>query len=185
MNKDTIKINKGLIQKLKNIRILLMDVDGVLTDGSIILGAGDQEFKKFDVQDGMGITLARMGGLKVGILTGRQSEAVEKRAKELRVDMLYQGNSNKLVSYLDIVKKDNIPENTICFIGDDLLDLSVLRRVGMGVAVANAREEVKKEADYITEKSGGKGAVREVVELILKAQEKWQSVIENVYENAV
>jgi 3-deoxy-D-manno-octulosonate 8-phosphate phosphatase (KDO 8-P phosphatase) len=176
-------INKiDLDSRLKKIRMLVMDVDGVLTDGGIVLGRDGQELKVFDVQDGMGITLARMGDIKVGIITGRKSEAVSIRAKELHFDALYQNAPDKLEAMTDLLERYNMKDSEVCYIGDDLLDLAVIKRAGVGVAVANARNEVKKIADYVTRNYGGQGAVREIVECILKAQKKWKSVVQKVIE---
>jgi 3-deoxy-D-manno-octulosonate 8-phosphate phosphatase (KDO 8-P phosphatase) len=169
-----------LEKKLKKIRMLIMDVDGVMTTGGIILGSNREEFKVFDVQDGMGITLARYGELKIGIITGRKSEAVTRRAQELHVDALYQGVKDKITAFTDILKTYDLKENQICYIGDDLLDISVMEEVGVSIAVANACEEVKTIADHVTQKSGGRGAVREVVELILMAQNKWEKVLNKI-----
>jgi 3-deoxy-D-manno-octulosonate 8-phosphate phosphatase (KDO 8-P phosphatase) len=181
MKKQTPNKRSALISKLKKVKMLLMDVDGVLTEGGIILGIDKQEFKIYDVQDGMGITLARLGGLKVGFLTGRASEVVDRRAEELHVDICYQGASNKLEALRDILDRYDLPGQAVCYIGDDVLDVCVLKHVGTAVTVANGRPEVKRIADYVTTHSGGKGAVRETVELILKAQNKWKSVLERVY----
>ena len=170
-------------KKLRSVEMLILDVDGVLTEGGIILGTGEQEFKRFDVQDGMGVTLARKGGLKVGIITGRESDAVAIRARELHVDVLYQGKKNKIEAYEKIKEAYDLSAKEICYVGDDVLDIPVMRDVGVPVAVANARPEVKRIALYTTKATGGRGAVREVVELILKAQKKWKNVLEDL--NAV
>jgi len=164
-------------KKLKKVRMLLMDVDGVLTDGSIILGSGALELKVFNVQDGMGITLARYGGIKVGVITGRSSEAVTRRAEELHFDILYQNAKDKIDAYEEIVARYDVADRQVCFIGDDIQDITVMERVGVGVAVANARQEVRDIADYTTKAYGGKGAVREVVEELLIAQSKWEKVL--------
>jgi 3-deoxy-D-manno-octulosonate 8-phosphate phosphatase (KDO 8-P phosphatase) len=181
MKKQPSNKRSVLLSKLKKIKILLMDVDGVLTDGGIILGNNGQEFKIYDVQDGLGITLARLGGLKVGFLTGRTSEVVDRRAKELHVDICYQGASDKLEGLLDILERYDLPAQVVCYIGDDVLDMGVLRHVGVAVVVTNGRPEVKRIADYVTKSSGGKGAIRETVEMILKAQKKWKFVLDRVY----
>jgi len=164
-------------KKLKKVRMLLMDVDGVLTDGSIILGTGDMELKCFNVQDGMGITLARYGGIKVGIITGRSSEAVTRRAEELHFDVLFQNARDKMDAYEEILSRYDLPDRQVCFIGDDIQDIAVMEKAGVSVAVANARQEVRDIADYTTKYSGGKGAVREVVEELLIAQGKWEKVL--------
>ena len=166
--------------RCKKIRMVVMDVDGVLTDGGIILGNNGQEFKVFNVQDGMGITLARYGGLKVGIITGRRSESVTRRAEELHFDALYDGVANKMDAYTEILKTYDMKDEHICYIGDDLLDICVLEEAGLSVAVADAREEVKEVADYVTKACGGKGAVREIVELILFTQKRWEIVLNRI-----
>ena len=163
--------------KLKKIKVVAMDVDGVLTDGGIVLGSNDMELKVFDVQDGMGITLARMGGLKTAIITGRESEAVTRRSQELKFDALFQGAKKKKGAFLQLLKKFNVSAQEVCYIGDDLLDLKLIKMSGFGVAVLNARPEVKRAADFITNEYGGRGAVREVVEVILKTQKKWKTLV--------
>lgn len=173
-------MNDELIHRIQKITMLLCDVDGVLTSGGIILGTDKQEFKQFDVQDGMGITLARKGGLKTGIITGRESEAVKRRAKELKFEVISQGNKDKLKVLKEIKNDFNITYENVCYIGDDLLDLAIMGKSGIAACPANARKEVKEISDIITESKGGKGAVRELVEIILKAQNKWQNIV-NIY----
>lgn len=167
-------------QRLQQIKLILFDVDGVLCSGDITYLDTGQEIKTFDVQDGMGITLAHRAGLMTGILTGRKSKAVSRRSKELKVTILSQGEFNKWQPYLQIKKKLNLHDQEICYIGDDVLDLPVLKAAGFSVAVANAREEVKAVADYVTVARGGRGAVREVIDLILKRQGKFDVVIEKL-----
>jgi 3-deoxy-D-manno-octulosonate 8-phosphate phosphatase (KDO 8-P phosphatase) len=166
--------------KILSIKMLLMDVDGVLSDGSVVLGNDDLEIKIFDSQDGMGLDLAKRGGLLTGLITGRISYGVARRARELKIDEVAQGSYNKLEPYEAIKTKYHLADNEIAYIGDDLLDLGILKRCGFRVAVANAVEEVKKNCDYTTYRTGGKGAVREVIELILKNQGKWRSVLEGL-----
>ena len=166
--------------KILNIKLVLMDVDGVLTSGDIIYSSSGEELKKFNIQDGMGITLARMAGLKTGIVTGRVSEMVKRRAEELKFDIISQGNFNKLKPYEEIREQEKLKDEEIAYIGDDLLDLCILNRVGFSVAVANARDEVKAVCDYVTIADGGIGAVREVIEKILKRQEKFFDLIEEL-----
>ena len=166
--------------KLLNIKLLLMDVDGVLTSGDIIYSSSGEELKKFNIQDGMGITLARMAGLKTGIITGRVSDMVKRRAEELKFNIISQGNFNKLKPYEEIRDQENLKDEEIAYIGDDLLDLCILNKVGFSVAVANARDEVKAICDYVTIAEGGNGAVREVIEKILKRQEKFFDLIEEL-----
>jgi len=160
--------------------MILFDVDGVLCSGDITYLDNGTELKAFNVQDGMGVTLARMAGLLTGIITGRKSEIITRRANELKIDVVSMGSFNKLQPYLDILKQFNLKDEEICYIGDDVVDISILNRVGFSVAVANAREEVKAICDYITVADGGKGAVREVIDLIIKRQNKFDNLIKKL-----
>lgn len=148
--------------------MLLFDVDGVMTDGGLILGDNGLEFKKFYAQDGMGIALAKQAGMLVGIITGRQSSAVTRRAQELAVDEVFQGSDNKIEAFTQIREKYGIEDEEVAYMGDDLGDLAVMSRVGLAIAVANSVTEVKERAHYVTERPGGAGAIREVVDLILE-----------------
>ena len=160
--------------------MLLLDVDGVMTEGSIILGNNEIELKTFNIHDGFGIKMAQHGGIKVGIITGRTSDAVIKRAKDLQLDEVHQGQMGKVQTYNQILKKYKLSDNEVAYIGDDLFDLPILTRVGFSVAVSNARDEVKAKVDYITQTRGGRGAVREVTDIILKTQNKWDDVMEKM-----
>ncbi len=166
-------LSPGLAGKIRKIKLILMDVDGVLTDGGIVYGNQGEEIKRFDIQDGMGITLARMAGLKVGIITGRHSELVSKRARELKMDVVMQGSFFKLPAYLEVIKGFGLKDEEVCYIGDDVLDLDILERVGLAVTPANGRPEVKAVVDFITQERGGEGAVRKVIDTIVKAQGRW------------
>lgn len=168
-------------KKIKKTKLLLLDVDGVLTDGSIILGEPNRELKIFNIKDGLGIKLAQAGGIEIGIITGRTSEAVKKRADELAIKILYQGQQDKLTAYEQIKNNLGLKDEQIAYIGDDLNDLKLLQKVGLSIAVNDACDEIKAEAGYITKTLGGKGAVREVIELILKSQGKWQGLIQKYY----
>ena len=171
-------IDTKIIERCKKIKLILLDVDGVLTEGGVIYGGKGEELKIFDVKDGLGIKLAQAGGLKVGILSGRASPALEKRASDLEMDVFFQGQRNKSAG-LEMVKRSvGIEDDEIAYVGDDLNDLPVLERVGLRIAVQDAVERIKNVAHYVTEKQGGKGAVREVVELILQAQDKMEIAIE-------
>ena len=170
-------IDETLKPVIQEIRMILLDVDGVLTSGEIIYTENGDEIKAFDIQDGMGITLARWGGLKTGILTGRNSQIVERRARELKFDAVYMGAFRKTNCYEDILKNYNLSDSHVCYMGDDFLDLPILERVGLPAAPANARIEVKQTARIVTEATGGHGAVRELIELILKVQGKWEFVL--------
>lgn len=171
-------IKKTIMDKARQIKMLVMDVDGVLTDGRIIVGSGSEEFKFFNVLDGEGVVLARSAGLKIALISGRFSRATERRAQELFIDDVYQGISKKEEPYEELLKKYGLNDAEVAYIGDDLLDLSVMRRVGFAASVPNACEEVRKSAVYVTRLSGGQGAVREVIELILKSQGKWEKILE-------
>jgi 3-deoxy-D-manno-octulosonate 8-phosphate phosphatase (KDO 8-P phosphatase) len=166
--------------KLQQVKLVLFDVDGVLCSGDITYLDSGQEIKTFDVQDGMGITMAHAGGLMTGILTGRRSKAISRRGRELKITIVAQGEFDKWPAYLQLKKKLKLRDQEICYIGDDILDLPVLNVAGFSVAVANAREEVKAVADYITVNRGGRGAVREVIDLILKRQGKFDVVIKDL-----
>ena len=167
-------------EPIKKIKLLILDVDGVLTDGKIVYDAKGGELKFFDVQDGFGVVQARKAGLKVVILSARSSLPVLHRAKDLQLDAVYQSAYPKIMRYEEIRKDFKLKDEEICFVGDDLPDLCVLKKVGFPVAVANAAVEVKKVAAYVTKKSGGNGAVREVVELILKTQGRWAKVVKGM-----
>ena len=158
-----------------------MDVDGVLTDGMIMLDADGKESKVFYVQDGTGITYLHRAGIKTAIISGRKSEAVEHRAKELCIEDIYQGVHNKIEAYEKILKKHELKDNETCYIGDDLIDLPILKRVGFSVAVPNASLELKGNVSYVTNAPGGYGAIREVTEKILKSQGKWDKIISRYY----
>lgn len=158
--------------------MLLLDVDGVMTDGGIILAGEDIEVKRFDVQDGMGVTLARAAGLKVGILTGRESAAVRRRAQELQVDELSEGHFWKEQALDQILAKHGLGAEAVAYVGDDVLDIAVMRRVGLPIAVGNARPEVQAVAAHVTKRWGGRGAVREVVDWLLALRGEKRRVYE-------
>ena len=168
-------------ERAKKIKLLIMDVDGVLTDGRIIYGSDGTEFKSFHVRDGHAMKLANRAGLKMAIITGRDSEIVTRRGKELEVDFIYQKVFNKLEVYEKILQENNLKDEEIAFIGDDIVDLPVMRRVGLSIAVEDAVEELKQESLLITKNPGGRGAVREVIEYILKARGLWEDVTRRYY----
>ena len=170
-------ISFDLAHKIKKIKLILMDVDGVMTDGSLIFGSRSEELKQFNIQDGLGITMARMTGLKVGLITGRKSELVSRRAKELKMDIVVQDCFYKLPAYTEILRSYGLSDEEVCFIGDDLLDFDVMERAGLSVSPANGRPEIKAVADIITLEKGGHGAVRKVIDTIIKVQGKWGSVL--------
>lgn len=170
-------LSASVRKKAANIRLLLLDVDGVLTDGRIILDDRGVESKHFHVRDGQGISLLKRRGIDVGFITGRSSQVVRHRAKELRVSLVYQGVQDKLRTYEQIKHKTRLPDEQIAYVGDDIIDLPVLRCVGLAVVVGDGSVELKPHADYVTLAQGGMGAVREVAELILKAQHKWADLL--------
>ncbi len=171
--------DKGITEKAKKIKLLLLDVDGVLTDGSIIYGSDGEYLKVFNVKDGLGIKLAQAGGIKVGIISGRASEALEKRASDLGLDIFFQGQRDKRSGYEIIKKQMGVTDEEIAYIADDLNDLPIFIQAGLKIAVHDAVEDVRNSSDYVTEKPGGKGAVREVVELILNSQGKMKFAVQN------
>jgi len=160
-------------EALKKIKVFAMDVDGVLTDGRIIIDSNGVETKNFDVQDGFGIVFLRKCGIKTAIISARESGVVAHRARDLQIDKVYVGVYPKLSAYENMLKEFNVRDEEVCFIGDDLADLCVMRRCGVSVAVANAVFEVKQIADHVTVKQGGRGAVRETIEMILRAKGHW------------
>jgi len=168
---------ENIQKRAEKIRWFIMDVDGVLTDGGIIYDGNGKELKKFCVKDGMGITLLHNAGIKTAILTSRISPMVEKRAKELGIDEVIQGAKNKLELYEKLKKKYSIDDDQILYIGDDFPDLNVLKQVGFPVCVKDSPEEIKNVCIYITKNEGGKGAVREVCELLLKLQGKYEEAV--------
>jgi 3-deoxy-D-manno-octulosonate 8-phosphate phosphatase (KDO 8-P phosphatase) len=169
------------VARARKIRLLLMDVDGVLTDGHVYLqsfpGEIALELKAFHSQDGAGLKLAKIAGLSTGIITGRESAATTRRAQENGMDFIYQGYAEKTAPYREILQRSQITDAEVAFVGDDLPDLPVMRRVGLAIAVANAVPEIKAIAHRVTKRSGGDAAVREVIEFILKAQGKWLSTV--------
>ena len=171
------KFSPAVHKRAARVRLLLIDVDGVLTDGRIYLQSLPDgtaaEMKVFHAHDGAALKLARQAGLRTGLLTGRESAAVTRRAQEVEMNFVYQKRAEKLSAYEELLREAGVGDADVAYIGDDLPDLPVMARVGLAVAVANAVPEVKKAAHYVTARSGGAGAVREVVELLLKAQGKW------------
>ena len=160
------------------IKLLVLDVDGVLTDGTIIVNADGSESKFFNVLDGHGIRLWRRAGLKVAFLSGRKSEPTQRRAGQLEVDFCLEDCHDKLPALKELVEEAGLEAGQVAYVGDDVMDMPVMRYAGFSVAVANSAEEVKEAADYVTEKTGGKGAVREVIEYILKKAGKWDGLVE-------
>ena len=162
--------------RLADIRLLLVDVDGVLTDGGIIYDGNGLETKVFNVKDGHGIKMLQRYGIQVGIITGRTSQVVDVRARELGIELLYQGALKKLESYSDVKQKTGLSDSQIAYIGDDVIDVPVMRRVIFAAAPADALIDARNVAHYVTSLAGGRGAVREVCDLILKGRGFWDEV---------
>jgi 3-deoxy-D-manno-octulosonate 8-phosphate phosphatase (KDO 8-P phosphatase) len=176
-----IKFPAKVLRRARNISVLLMDVDGTLTPGYVCLqtfpDSSVAEMKMFNAHDGAGVKLAGIMGLRTGLLTGRDSPATARRAREMAMEFVIQGQPKKLEAYKAILTRAGVTDDEVAYVGDDLPDLPLLQRAGLAVAVADAVVEVKRVAHYITTVRGGEGAVREVVELILKAQGKWKKAI--------
>jgi len=167
--------------RAKNIKVLIFDVDGVLTDGQIFVIPNSEghgiEAKGFAAHDGLGISLGRLGGLRIGIITKRQSQTVAIRANDLKLEFIYQGQAHKMNAIKDILQKTGYTLDQLAYVGDDIIDLPVMRQCGLSIATANARKEVKSAAHYITPNPGGFGAGRDAIDFILTAQGKLDSAI--------
>jgi 3-deoxy-D-manno-octulosonate 8-phosphate phosphatase (KDO 8-P phosphatase) len=169
--------------KLAKIKLLLLDVDGVMTDGRIIYDNHGNELKAFDVKDGHGLKLVQRAGIKTGIITGRRSEVVKRRAAELGFDILYQGALNKLDPYREILAEQGLTDAEVAYVGDDIVDLPILRRVGFSATVADAVEDVLPLVDYVTKHSGGRGAVREICDMLIRARGQWEALTARYFES--
>lgn len=169
-------MDNAITERLSRIKLLLLDVDGVMTDGRIIFDSNGVESKFFNVKDGHGIKMLQRSGIEVGIISGRESMVVTNRAKELGIGVVYQKAIDKLTPFLAILKETGLREEQVAFVGDDLIDIPVLKRVGFAAAPPDAVGEVFPYVHFVTEKGGGWGAVREVCDLILKAQGRWEEL---------
>ena len=176
------RIPAKIRRKAQRIKLLLLDVDGVLSDGRIVVDNEGEEIKYFDARDGHGIRLLARAGIEVGLLTGRYSRVVSHRARDLGIRMVYQKVFNKVDVYQKIKRRKRLTDQEVAYVGDDIVDLPVLRRVGLSIAVKDAWEGLKNKVDYVTEQKGGRGAVREVVEMLLHAQGKWREVTKSYYD---
>jgi len=176
------KISPALKKRAAKIELLLMDVDGTLTDGGVTLLSQNDgsalEIKTFDAHDGQGLTLAQTAGLRTGCITGRESAALLRRAHEMKMEFIYMKQPLKMPAYEEILRKAGISDSAVAYVGDDLPDIPLLRRAGLAVAVGDAVPEVKKAAHYTTRALAGHGAIREAVELILKAKGIWEAMID-------
>jgi 3-deoxy-D-manno-octulosonate 8-phosphate phosphatase (KDO 8-P phosphatase) len=177
-----LKISPALKKRAAQISLILMDVDGTMTDGSVTLLSQNDgsalEIKTFDAHDGQGLTLAQTAGLRTGCITGRESAALLRRAHEMKMEFIYMKQPVKMPAYEEIIQKAGVSDSAVAFIGDDLPDIPLLRRVGLAVAVGDAVPEVKHVAHYTTKALAGRGAVREAIELILKSKGIWEAIID-------
>jgi 3-deoxy-D-manno-octulosonate 8-phosphate phosphatase (KDO 8-P phosphatase) len=165
------KSNAVIQSRSKKIKLLLLDVDGVLTDGRIILDSRGNELKAFHVRDGLGIKLAQRTGIMVGIITGRRSDVVELRARELGIQEVHQGALEKITVYDALLEKYQLRDDEVAYMGDDIVDLDIFHRVGIAVAVADSDPAIKSHVDLVTKTSGGRGAVREFINILLKKRD--------------
>ena len=175
MSEDLTSIER----RASHIKLLLMDCDGVLTDGRLWLTDDGDEQKSFNTHDGLGLSLFHRAGLKSGIITGRSSRAVARRAQELGVEFVCQGNPHKTAAFEQLLREAGVDENEVAFVGDDLPDIPIMNRAELAVAVADAVAETRSVAHYVTRAKGGRGAVREVIEIILKSQGRWHDLVED------
>ena len=175
-------IKQEVIERAKRIKLIMLDVDGVLTDGRVIFSSTGEELKCFNAQDGCAMVLARRAGIKIVFVTGRNSQIVERRAREHNVTEVFQNVSNKLEIFKRLLGKYQLQPDEVAFLGDDLVDIAVMKKSGLAVTVPDAVPEVKEISHYITKREGGAGAVREIVDLTIKSQDKWQEVTKSYYE---
>ncbi len=190
------RYSEDAFERAKKVKMIILDVDGVLTDGSVCVGADGELFKTFNVRDGLGITLAQKHGIKTAIITGRESKMLAFRAKELKINAFYQNKKNKIPAYRQLQQEFNLQPEEFAYVGDDLFDLAVMGNVGFAATVADATDEAKAVAVFESDFAGGHGAVRQIIEFILKAQGKWQDIVnhymqfeivdeENNHENGI
>ena len=171
-----------LLEKARKIKMLLLDVDGVMTNGQVLLTPNGDELKQFSIHDGFGIVCAKKAGIRIGIISGRSSPSLKMRCDELQIDDLYMDTMEKLPVLLQLMQKYGLSREEIAFIGDDVPDLPVLKRVGLSVAPQNAHHHVKSRVDLILKKSGGEGAVRELVDFLLVVQKKDAKILQKFLE---
>jgi 3-deoxy-D-manno-octulosonate 8-phosphate phosphatase (KDO 8-P phosphatase) len=165
-----------LDRALQRVRLFLCDVDGVLTDGSVFIG-GEAELKRFHIRDGLGLVMLRDEGFKIGWISSRPSPATVRRAEELKIDFLRQEKGSKVSAIEALLSQTGFHWDQVCYVGDDIVDLGALQRAGVSVVVADGVEEAKSAAHYVTTARGGHGAIREIIEMILRAQNKWAGII--------
>jgi 3-deoxy-D-manno-octulosonate 8-phosphate phosphatase (KDO 8-P phosphatase) len=176
------KISSALKKRAAQIQLILMDVDGTMTDGSVTLLSQTDgtalEIKTFDAHDGQGLTLAHTAGLRTGCITGRESAALMRRATEMRMEFIYMKRALKMPAYEEILQKARVPDSAVAFIGDDLPDIPLMHRVGLAIAVGDAVPEVRQAAHYTTRALAGHGAVREAIELVIRSKGIWEAMID-------
>lgn len=173
------RYSEDAFSKAQKVKMIILDVDGVLTDGSVCVGAEGELFKTFNVRDGLGITLAQKFGIKTAIITGRESKMLAFRARELNINAFYQNKKNKIPAYRELQAEFGLKPEEFAYIGDDLFDLAVMNDVGFPATVADATDEAKSVAVLESDFAGGHGAVRQIIEFILKAQGKWQNIVDS------
>ncbi len=171
-------MKKNFLKKLKKIKLIILDVDGVLTDGKIIIGSNNTEYKNFNVRDGTGVTLGHYAGLEFAIISGRYSEVISIRAKELGIKYVFQDVVEKIKPYKILKRKLQLKDHEICFIGDEIIDIPIMERCGFAAVPDDCVVEIKKYADYICRKKGGEGCAREIIELVIKAKGLWKPTLE-------
>ncbi len=170
-------MREDLLKKARKVKLLLLDVDGVLTNGKIIYDSEGRDLKIFDVKDGLGVYLLKKAGILTVLITARSSKVIKLRARDMGVEEIFENAEDKRKILDHILKKYRVNLKEVCFVGDDLVDLSVMKDIGLAVSVKDGCSEIKKISDYITKRKGGEGAVREVCELILKAKRKWEGLV--------
>lgn len=174
------RMDTALRERASKIRMLILDVDGVMTDGKLYFDAAGNETKAFHTRDGMGIKALQRAGIEVAVITGRQSGAVQHRMAQLGIRHVYQGRDDKLTVFLELLEICGLDAEQVCYAGDDWIDLPVLMRAGLAVSVADAEDYVKQQAHWITRRNGGDGAVREICNLLLTAQQKDQTILDEI-----
>lgn len=173
---------QDITEKAKKIKLVIFDVDGVLTDGSLFIGDDGQEYKAFNSRDGHGLKMLQHHGVAVAIITGRTSEVVKHRVKDLGIEHVYQGQLDKMVAFDHLIEKLNIDTDNIAYVGDDVVDLPVMVKVGLAIAVQDAHAAVKNHSHWITPSNGGRGAARDICEMIMQAQGTWEAELASYLE---
>jgi 3-deoxy-D-manno-octulosonate 8-phosphate phosphatase (KDO 8-P phosphatase) len=168
------------MDKAKDVKLVILDVDGVMTDGRIVIDDNGLEQRNFDIKDGLGVVALQMTGVEVAIITSKKSGSVRHRAEELKIKRFHEGIRKKTEPYEQMLAEMGIGDAQVAYVGDDLVDLSMMKRVGLPIAVADAVDEVREAALYVTRAPGGRGAVREAAEMILKAQGKWDAILAKI-----